>query len=137
MKMFNNNKALVLRFYEQVINSHDLAAIVELLSADFVHNGEARGIQGQRKAIEALFAGLPDMKVTTEAAIAEEDLVVVRQSWTGTQTGRFLGIPPTNRPVLFTSMAMLRVVDGRIAEAWVNEDDLGLMRQLGAALPPP
>jgi predicted ester cyclase len=130
--ILEDNKTLILRFYEQVINLHDLDAIADLLAPDFVHNGEARGPAGQRRAIEAMFAGMPDMRVATEAAIAEGDLVVVRQVWTGTQTGPFLGIAATKRRISFNSMAMLRVAGGRIAQAWVNEDDLGLMQQLRA-----
>jgi predicted ester cyclase len=127
-----DGKALVARFYEQVVNRGDLAAIDGLLSPDFVHNGEARGISGQRTAIKALLTAFPDLQVTTKMEIAEEDLVAVRQEWTGTHKGEFLGAAPTNRQISFTSQAMLRIADGRIVEAWVNEDDLGLLRQIGA-----
>jgi predicted ester cyclase len=124
-------KALVLQFYEQVINRGDLSAIDNLLSPNFVHNGEARGIEGQRAAIQTLLSALTDLHVSARATICEGDLVAVRQEWSGTHTGTFLGLSPTNRRVSFTSQAMLRIANGRIAEAWVNEDDLGLLRQLG------
>jgi predicted ester cyclase len=127
-----DGKALVARFYEQVINRGDLAAIDGLLSPDFVHNGESRGISGQRTAIKALLTAFPDLQVTTKMAIAEEDLVAVRQEWTGTHKGEFLGAAPTNRQISFTSQAMFRITDSRIVEAWVNEDDLGHLRQIGA-----
>jgi predicted ester cyclase len=127
-----DEKALVAQFYERVINRGDLAAIDDLLSPDFVHNGETRGIAGQRTAIQALLAAFPDLQVTTSATIGEGDLVSVRQEWTGTHKGVFLGAAPTNRRIAFTSQAMLRVAGDRIVEAWVNEDDLGLLRQIGA-----
>jgi predicted ester cyclase len=47
-----------------------------------------------------------------------------------------MGIAPTGKTVSFRSMAMLRVTENKIVAAWVNEDDLGLMRQLESAHPP-
>lgn len=38
--------------------------------------------------------------------------------------------------VRVSGVHVLRIADGRIAEHWGNNDDLGLMRQLGA-LPEP
>jgi hypothetical protein len=61
----DDNKALILRFYELVINQHRLNAIEGLLSKDFVHNGEKRGTKGQRDAIEALLTAMPDITVVT------------------------------------------------------------------------
>jgi predicted ester cyclase len=134
MSSVDDNKGVVLQFYEQVINRRDPAAIDGLLAEGFVHNGEPRGVDGQRAAIEALFAAMPDMHVETDAIIAEGDLVAVHQTWTGTQTGVFQGVQPTGKRISFTSTAMLRVSGGKIAHAWVNEDDLGLMQQLHANL---
>jgi predicted ester cyclase len=131
MTQIDDNKALVIRFYEEVINHHRLDLIAELLAPAFAHNGETRGASGQRQAVEALIAAMPDIRVETLAIIGEGDLVVVRQVWMGTQSGPLMGSGPSGRRLGFTSMAMLRIADGRIAEAWVNEDDLGLMRQLG------
>ena len=42
------NKELIRSFYARVINERDVEAIDELLAADFVHNGEARGREGQK-----------------------------------------------------------------------------------------
>jgi predicted ester cyclase len=61
--------------------------------------------------------------------------VAVRQTWRGTHTGNFLGIPPTGKQVAFTSTEVYRVAGGRLAEEWVELDMLGLLQQLGA-IPP-
>lgn len=132
MATLDQNKALVLRLYEEVINQHNLAVMDELLDRGFVHNGDPRGLVGQRAAVELLFAAMPDIGVVTHAAVAENDLVVVRQTWSGTQKGPFMGSPASGHRLTFSSMAMLRISAGRIAEAWVNEDDLALMQQVGA-----
>jgi predicted ester cyclase len=48
-----------------------------------------------------------------------------------THTGDFFGIPPTGKRVSIDGIHILRIADGRVAEHWGNNDDLGLMRQLG------
>ncbi|MCH7740897.1 MAG: ester cyclase, partial [Chloroflexi bacterium] len=51
---------------------------------------------------------------------------------TGTHMAEYAGIPATGRSVTSTGMAISRLERGRIAEEWINRDDLGLLRQLGA-----
>jgi predicted ester cyclase len=43
-----------------------------------------------------------------------------------------MGIPPTGEEVEFTGISVYRIEGGKIAESWNSEDQLGLMRQIGA-----
>jgi steroid delta-isomerase-like uncharacterized protein len=113
-----------------VINERNVDAIDELLSEDFVHNGEARGREGQRPAVQAFLDGFSDLHDEIELILAEGDLVAAHQAWTGTHDGEFLGIPATGRRVSFGSTAVLRIAGDRIAEAWDVVDVAGLMQQL-------
>lgn len=126
------NKALVRQFYEQAINARDLDAVDALLTPDFVHNGERRGSEGQRQAVATLLAAFPDLRVSVDDLVAEGDAVAARCTWQGTQNGPFMGRPANGTRVTFQAIGILRVEAGRIAEAWLQEDDLGLMRQFGA-----
>ena len=63
--------------------------------------------------------------------VTEADKVVIRWSFTGTHKGELMGIAPTGKPVAFTGISIMRVVDGKIVEAWEEGDSLGLMQQLG------
>ncbi|MBP1927572.1 putative ester cyclase [Methanolinea mesophila] len=47
-----------------------------------------------------LRAAFPDLQFFPEGLVAEGDLVAVRYHWTGTRTGRFLGLAPTGTQVL-------------------------------------
>jgi len=49
----------------------------------------------------------------------------------GQHTGNFRGIPPTGRQVRISGINVLRIVGGKIVEAWAISDNLGLMQQLG------
>jgi steroid delta-isomerase-like uncharacterized protein len=124
------NEDLVTRFYAEAINGRDLGAVDRLLTADFVHNGEARGRQGQREAVAAFLGAFPDLHNKIELMLAEGSLVCAHHSWRGTHQGPFLGVAPTGSSVTFTSTAVLRIRDGLIAEAWDEIDIAGLLAQL-------
>src|SRR5262249_15983950 len=97
------NKSVVRRFCDEAINRKNLAVLEEIVAADFVGHvpfpGQGPGREGLRFALELFFRGFPDLAWTTHEQIAEGDTVVSRFSWTGTQRGEFLGIPPSNRRV--------------------------------------
>lgn len=112
------NKELVRTFYAEVINGRDVDAIDRLLSEDFTHNGERRGRDGQKQAVEVFLAGLSDLHNEIELILAEGDLVAAHQTWTGTHDGQFLSFAPTGRRTSFTSTAILRISGGEIAEVW-------------------
>ena len=124
------NKELVRRFYREAIVERDSGACERLLSADFVHNGEARGRAGQRQAVDYFLAAFPDLGHEIILILAEDDLVAAHQRWRGTQGGEFLGVAATGRSVEFTSTAILRVRDGLIAEAWDELDSGAVLAQL-------
>jgi steroid delta-isomerase-like uncharacterized protein len=129
-----SNKDLVRRFYREAINQRDPGACKRLLSEDFIHNGEARGREGQRQAVDYFLAAFPDLHHTIELILAEDDLVAARQRWRGTHRGEFLGVEPTGRQIEFTSTAVLRVRDGLIAQAWDEMDAAGVLKQLGRGI---
>jgi predicted ester cyclase len=82
------------------------------------------------------FESFPDVEATTEHLVAEDDLVVVRWSVTGTHEGELQGLEPTGREVEYEEWAMYRVEDGEITEMWAQADALGVFEQLGAVDPP-
>ena len=129
------NKALVRRFYEEVFNKKNLAAIDEFLDPQIIEHalppGLPTGSEGSRQFIGMYLAAFPDLYLTTEDLIAEGDEAVARFTLRGTHTGQLMGVPPTDTQVTMTGIQIVRVADGRIAENWVNFDALGMLQQLG------
>src|SRR5207237_8330966 len=78
-----------------------------------------------------LFSAMPDIHITIEDVIAEGDTTAARFSITGTNTGGFMGMEPTNATISVTGMDFMRFRDGVIVEHWGEMDMLGLMQQLG------
>ncbi len=42
-----------------------------------------------------------------------------------------MGIPPTEKKIQITGIALVRIEGGRIAEEWTEMDNLGMLRQIG------
>lgn len=89
------------------------------------------GPAGIKQAVTLFRTAFPDLHYTVEAQVAEGELVLSRFSASGTQTGPFLGAPPSGKSVTYTGMDLNRIVGGKIVESWVNYDALALLQQLG------
>ncbi len=133
-------KAFVKRHDEDVINRKDLSVIETDIAPDYVDHsalpGISPGLAGAKAMLSMIHGAFPDLRATIEDAIAEEDKVVVRKSWTGTHEGEFMGVAPTGKRVRFEGIVIWRIKDGKLAERWASIDRFGLMQQLGA-LPRP
>ena len=77
-------------------------------------------------------AGVPNLKFTTEFMIAEGDMVAVYGFAEGTQSGEFMGIPPTGKSFKVTNADFCRFnAEGKITDHWGVFDSMGMMRQIG------
>lgn len=93
-------------------------------STTFTHEDGMKEAKGWRSAF-------PDLTVKVDLMVAEGDLVAVRWTARGTNTGTGNGIPVTGRKVQVSGTAIFRFVGGKIAEEWTSANTLGLMKQLG------
>ncbi len=137
--VIEENKALVRRFVEDVINGSRPAALDEFLSESYAYHApgmEIAGSQGLRQVFAMLRSAFPDWREDIEDLIAEGDRVVFRVTGRGTHRGEFQGIPPSGRPVTVSDTDIVRIEEGRLAEHWANFDQLGMLTQIGA-LPTP
>lgn len=130
-----DNKEVVRRFVDEVINSGRLAVVDELLSDDYRYHAPGMEIEG-RDGIKGIFTMLrtafPDWREEVEDLIAEGDRVVFRVTGTGTHKEEFQGIAATGEEVRIAGIDIVRLEGGRIIEHWAMFDQLGMMRQLGA-----
>ena len=130
------NKAIVRRIPEEVFNQGNLDVADEVLTSDFIEHaqlppGIPSGIPGFKQFVTALRAAFPDFHYTIEDEIAEGDKVAVHLTAHGTQQGDFLGIPATGKQATWTEIHICRMDNGKLVEHWVNQDQLGMLQQLG------
>lgn len=130
------NKAIARRYVDEVANRRNLAAIDELIAADYLHHSyrgislAQRGPAFIRDDVAALSAVFAEAQWTIEDLIAEGDRVVYRWTAQGIHQGEYMGIAATGKAVTMTGITILRIENGTIAERWGNADQLGLVRQL-------
>ena len=138
--MSEQNKALVQRFYDEVVTQGNIDLIDELVSEDLVEHEEFPGLEPNREGVKAFFrmirAAFPDLTFTIEDILAEGDRVAARVTVRGTQKGEWMGIPPSDRHIEVTAIDFLRFEDGKAVEHWGVMDAMAMMEQLGA-LPVP
>lgn len=128
------NKNIVRR-YQEIYNSNDLEALGEVVSEDLltpkIMAGIPSGFEGAKAAHQIMLAGFPDYQTVIDDLIAEGDKVVARITMSGTNTGSFMGMPPTEKHVSFTGIYIARIANGKIVEHWGEEDGVSLLQQLG------
>jgi predicted ester cyclase len=133
------NKDLIRRLLTEVDRGND-DVVDDYYSPDYVDHtpspvrSQAAGREGVRRAIAVFRRAFPDTRHTIDDLIAEGDRVVARVSARATHTGEIFGHTPTGKVVTLTSIAVYRIVDGRIAERWC-EQGVGVLEQLGITTP--
>ena len=132
-----SNKQLARRWFEEVWNHRDAAAIQRMASADCVVHGlgdqgeDVIGLDGFRFFHQKFLGAFNDLRVTIEDLLEEDDRVAIRWRATGTMTGDGLGLKPTGKTMTITGMSIVRVWNGQLVEGWNNFDLLGMHQQLG------
>ncbi len=131
------NKSIMRRFYEEVMNQKNLAAIDDFLAPNFVNHSASQlgltggGIEHVKQYVSMVLKVFPDLHYTVEDLIAEGDKIVARITVSGTQQGAFMGIPSTGKHVTISDIEIFRITNGKAVENWVQVDFLGLLQQLG------
>lgn len=128
------NKQIVRR-YQEIYNSNNLDSLSEVVAEDLltpkIMPGIPSGIGGAKAAHQIMLAGFPNYQTVIEDMIAEGDKVAARITMSGTNTGSFMGIPPTGKHITFTGIYIARIANGKIVEHWGEEDGVSLLQQLG------
>jgi len=134
--MSDKNKALAARIPLEAFNQGKLEVIDEVISDNSIDHGELppgmrEGKEGVKFLVKALRSAFPDFKITIDRQVAEGDLVVQHVTTTGTMKGEFAGMPPSGKTASWEAIHITRIKDGKIAEHWSVQDQLGMLQQLG------
>ena len=136
--MSEENKALASKFL-RMLELGEPSMADEIVAADY-YNHDAPdpniGLEGMKVFVAGFKKAIPDAQLKIAFQVAEGDKVVTRYAWSGTHQGEYFGIPATGKRVNWTAMVAFKIADGKISEAWLNYDLLGVMQQLGVAPTP-
>ena len=90
------NKNIISRFVEEVINQGRLERADDLVAIDFVEldpfPGQTQDEKGLKEVIGRFRSAFPDIHWVIAEMVAEGEMVFSRFTWSGTHRGEFLGI---------------------------------------------
>ena len=134
-----HNKSIVVQYFQEILDGKQYSQMPDVFTYDVVvHRPE--GTSTYMDAIHAMLVkGLsPHTMVTTiHEMIASGDYVSVRlshrmtyaaEAFMQSRLGRF---DVRGKTVEWEAMAMFRFENGKIAEEWVSNDELGQLMQIG------
>ena len=132
----------VVKAMATTINDRNLDALDDFVTTDVVrHSGATPGvvvtnISEFRAFLETDFATVPDSVQEIDIIFGGGDYVAMRARYIGTQTGPMGPFPASNKRLELPFIGILRLESGKVAEIWVEWDNLNALTQLGHFPPP-
>jgi len=121
---------------DNAIKNHDAAAVTTLYADDAIvesptAGGAVRGRQAIEEVTRAWFDGFPDVTFMKTTLVIDGDRVVWIGDINGTDTGGFMGLPPTNKPFRLPIVFFFTLEDGVIVREQRIYDFTGMLLQIG------
>jgi steroid delta-isomerase-like uncharacterized protein len=132
--MHNVQSTLLYKWFNEVWNNSDESAIDKLMTQDATAHGisgdqPVKGAAGFKSFFNDFQRQFRDIRIDVDDVISEDGIETARTTVHAVHTG-------TNKPVEFSGICMVKVEDGKIAEAWNNYDFLNMYQQIGHKLAP-
>ncbi len=128
------NKEIIQYFSDQLWHKHNFAVIDEVFHEDAIIHSPFNIQQGSLTMHEAASKWLesfPDLEITINDLIAEDDKVVARWTAQGTHMGSFFETNPTHNEVTYAGVTTFEFKNGKVAEYWALVDMHAILTQLG------
>ena len=123
--------------FAEAVNTGNFELFKDAVSAENVDHdpaaGQVQGSEGYRTFFSGLRTAFPDLSVTLDTMVADDDSIAFAYTLTGTQDGPLDGLAPTGRKVKIRGLQISKFKDGKMVERWGSSDELGMLQQLGAA----
>jgi predicted ester cyclase len=133
MSSTDANKALVVVSIEDGWNTRRLAVFDEIFSPALVDHSLPAwlppSLEGRKRLAALYWRAFPDLRLTVEDQIAEDDKVVTRWTACGTSRGEVKGGNVTGRILAVTGISIDRFRAGKIVESWTENKQLNMRPQ--------
>ncbi len=127
------SKNIAEEYANAVWNLKEIDVIDRLIHPDIlIHSlfGDFRGVQAMKNVVQSWLKGFPDLCVSNNIVISENDLVSIQWKAKGTHKGEFKGRTPTEKPVSYSGVTIYRITNGQIVEYWAYLDMQNLLSQI-------
>jgi len=120
---------------ERAFGQRDLAAMMAPYAEDCVLEsrlgGTVHGAAAIGQIFLAWFAAFPDATVSTEEILMEGDRVVWLVTMTGTDSGGFMGLPPTDKAFKLPMVFIYTLQNDKVMHERRIYDFTGMLIQIG------
>jgi N-acyl-D-aspartate/D-glutamate deacylase/predicted ester cyclase len=138
----SDHQKVVLSYFHDVLDGRNLGLLEKLFLPDCViyrPEGIVKGMAGIRGVVERNYAAYSKFETEVQDIFESGDRVVVRITHRAMGAGVFRSRIGTHdvkdKPVTWSAIAIFRMQNGKIAEEWVNRDELGILLGLGVLKP--
>ena len=124
------------------INDRDYDMLDEVIAPDLVRHCQAtpdiniKSLEEMKEFLKGDLKVFPNSHIDIEMLIAEGDLVAGLFTFAATQEGAMGPFPATGKKVDLKYLGILRFEESKIAEMWVEWDNITILTQLGHFPPP-
>jgi predicted ester cyclase len=123
------------QFVETILNEQEFGRLSEFVGENIVaqtNNSATEGIEAYRQSTMGLLGAFRQFEATVLDSYVDGDTVVARTRYSGVQTGAFVGIPSAESEVVWESVVIARVADGKFVDTYAIHDQISILGQLGA-----
>src|SRR5262249_49681083 len=122
--------------WRDAADRHDVAGLVELYAETSVvesplAGGAVSGRAAHAELLEALFRGIPNVTFRVDERLIDGNRVAQIGTFSGTDSGTFMGLPPTGKPFTLPMVILSTVENGTIVHERRVYDFTGLLVQIG------
>ena len=122
----------------EAVSTGNLEVLNEIFAPNVVDHDPApdqgSGPKGFIDFFTIMRKAFPDLKVTVDHLVQDENNIAMAYKIHGTHKGDFLGIAPTNKTIEARGVQIARFENGKIVERWGSSDELGLVKSLGGSI---
>lgn len=134
--LIQHNQLLIRNYFNEVWNKGNIDLLDELLNPGYLNHSSSfpdspPGPAALKPIVIAMRVAFPDLNYTIQDLIITDNRIVARVKMTGTHTGDFFGIPPTNKKISVNQINIEYIENGRISQHWRITDENAMMQQLG------
>ena len=128
VRVFDRRRdAVARRDAEALAAGHAMDGVLESPAG----GGTVNGREAIARIYRGMFAGFPDLAIDWSDLVIDGDRVVEMGTMSGTDTGGFMGLPPTGKRFGFPIALIFTFKDGLIAHERRVYDFTGMLVQIG------
>jgi len=132
--MSRESAQAALEKFAEAVNTGKFDLFDQVVAPDCIDHdpaeGQVPGPAGYRMFFSGMRTAFPDLSVTPETIVQDEDTIAFAYTLTGTHTGPLGKIPPTGKKVKIRGMQISKFKDGKMIERWGSSDERTLLKQI-------